>query len=106
MNKQQCVNVNEVVYDTQVQEVVEEQCRQVPDKECVVQTVNKPQSVNSTECKDAVETKCTTVNEIVNEQVCNTVSEKVCRKVPQKSVQTVQVNNKEKFKIENMIFMK
>jgi hypothetical protein len=76
-----------------VQQVVEQQCRQIPDKECSVQIINTPRTVNTTECKESLNTQCANVQQTVNEKVCSQTTERVCKKVPSQVRDTVPVSH-------------
>ena len=88
----QCKDVTKTISITQQKTIVEKKCRNVPDKECKLQTRVQDNPVNTTECKTVQENKCQIVVIPTEEQECKDIIEKKCKTVKDKVTEVVQVN--------------
>ena len=113
IHQQQCRNITEVKYVTQKKEVkisirkrivyqplnrstyychqvVERECREVPDQECRVEKTVVQNPVNTTECREVQQNKCKVVTEPITKQECKQLFlTKNCRKITEKVTEIV-----------------
>ena len=83
--------VLEVVHENKEVEVVETQCKKVPDEECNLETVVVKKSLEETVCKTVPENKCETVIKQEKDNECKIVDKNDCIFVDKPSTKYIQV---------------